>query len=93
MTVRPAPEYSRREELANVLTHLVGVGFSIAALCVLVAYARANGDAYHIVSVSIFGTTLILLYLTSTIYHIVREPSLKHALRTVAHSCIYLLIA
>ena len=93
MTVRSAPEYSRREELANVLTHLAGVGFSIAALCLLVVYARANGDAYHIVSVSIFGTTLILLYLMSTIYHIVREPSLKHALRIVDHSCIYLLIA
>jgi hemolysin III len=85
--------YTRREEYANIATHGLGVALSIAALVLMVAYAVKHGDPYHIVSVSIFGATLILLYLGSTLYHLATHPETKHFLRVVDHSCIYLLIA
>ena len=85
--------YSRREEYANIATHAVGVLFSIVALVLMVIYAAKNGDPYFIVAVSIFGATLILLYLTSTLYHSFRHPRVKHVFRVFDHSCIYLLIA
>lgn len=85
--------YTRREEFANVATHAAGVLLSIVALILMVVYAVHNGDVYHIVSVSIFGATLILLYLMSTLYHVFRHPTVKHVFRVFDHSCIYLLIA
>ena len=85
--------YTRREEYANIGTHAVGVVFSIAALVLMVLYAAKNGDPYFIVAVSIFGATLILLYLMSTLYHSVQHPKVKHVFRVFDHACIYLLIA
>ena len=85
--------YTRREEYANVATHAVGVLLSIVALVLMVIYATENGDPYFIVAVSIFGATLILLYLMSTLYHSFRHPKVKHVFRVFDHSCIYLLIA
>jgi len=85
--------YTRREEYANIATHGLGVLLSIAALVLMVMYAVKHGDPYHIVGVSIFGATLILLYLGSTFYHLATHPETKHVLRVVDHSCIYLLIA
>lgn len=85
--------YSRREEFANVATHAVGVLFSIVALVLMIIYANENGDPYFIVAVSIFGATLILLYLMSTLYHSFQHPKVKHVFRVFDHSCIYLLIA
>ena len=85
--------YTCREEYANIGTHAVGVVFSIVALVLMVLYAVENGDPYFIVAVSIFGATLILLYLMSTLYHSVRHPKVKHVFRVFDHSCIYLLIA
>jgi hemolysin III len=85
--------YTRREEYANIATHGFGVALSIAALVVMVVYAARHGDPYHIVSVSIFGATLILLYLGSTLYHAMRHEKAKEVFRVIDHSCIYLLIA
>ena len=76
-----------------MLTHAAGVAFSIAALVILIRYAVSNGDGYHVVGVSIFGACLILSYLSSTVYHTLREPKIKHAFRVVDHACIFLLIA
>jgi hemolysin III len=85
--------YSRREEAANALTHALGVALSIAGLAVLVTFAALNGDAWRVVSVSIYGATLVLLYLASTLYHAARSPGIKHKLRIFDHAAIYLLIA
>jgi hemolysin III len=81
------------EEIANSVTHGIGVGLSIAGVALLVAVAAQGGDPWRIVSVSIFGTTLVLLYLASTLYHSVQEPTLKRTLRRLDHVGIYLLIA
>jgi len=83
----------RSEELANTLTHGLGVGLSIAGLVMLVVRAALHGTAWEVVSFSIFGSTLILLYLASTLYHGFRSPRIKSIFRILDHSAIYLLIA
>ena len=93
MTESLVHRYTRREEYANIATHALGVALSIVALVLMVIYAARYGDPYHIVSVSIFGATLILLYLGSTLYHAVRHERAKYVFRVIDHSCIYLLIA
>jgi hemolysin III len=85
--------YSSGEEIANSITHGVGVGLSIAGLIVLVVLGALYGDAWHVVSFSIYGGSLVLLYLASTLYHSFRKPKLKRAFRIVDHASIYLLIA
>jgi hemolysin III len=82
-----------RTELANSLTHGVGFALSIAGLVVLVVLAAMHGSALHVAACSIYGATLVLLYLASTLYHSVRTPRLKHVLQVIDHVAIYLLIA
>jgi hemolysin III len=85
--------YSLGEEIANSITHGVGIVLAIAGLAVLAAFASVFGNAWHIVSCSIFGTTLILLYTASTLYHSIQHPRAKMILRRIDHSAIFLLIA
>jgi hemolysin III len=87
------PTYSLGEEIANSVTHGVGIVLAIAGLAVLVAFASLHGDAWHVVSCSIFGAALILLYTSSTIYHSVRAEDAKQILRVLDHAAIFLLIA
>lgn len=82
-----------KAELANTLTHGVGVVASIAVLTMLVIAAVRGGDPWEIVGVSIFGATMLLLYLASTMYHATEHPVRKARLKVVDHSAIYLLIA
>jgi hemolysin III len=80
-------------ELINGVTHGVGLLLSIAGLVVLVVLAASRGGARHVVACSVYGTTLIILYLASTLYHSVTAPRVKEVLRLVDHIAIYLLIA
>jgi len=89
----PSKLQTTGEEIANSITHAIGVGLSIAALVILVVLASRRGDAWKIVSFSIYGTTLILLYLSSTLYHSFVHPKIKNIFRILDHSAIYLLIA
>jgi len=81
------------EEITNSITHGVGIGLSIAALVILVVLASRRGDAWRIVSFSIYGASLILLYISSTLYHSFVNPKIKKIFRIIDHSAIYLLIA
>jgi hemolysin III len=81
------------EEIANAITHGLGLLLSIAGLCVLVTMAAIRGTAWHVVACSIYGSTLILLYLSSTLYHAIQAPRAKNVFRVIDHSAIYLLIA
>ena len=81
------------EEITNSITHGVGIGLSIAALVILVVLASRRGDAWRIVSFSIYGASLILLYMSSTLYHSSVNPKIKKIFRIIDHSAIYLLIA
>jgi hemolysin III len=81
------------EEIAHTLTHGVGILLSIGGLAVLVAFAALYGDAWHIVSSSVYGATLILLYTASTLYHGIPHPQAKSVLKQIDHAAIFLLIA
>lgn len=93
MTHSQLKSYSVGEEIANSATHGVGAALSIAALAVLVTLAGLHGDVWRVVSFSIYGASLVLLYLTSTLYHGFQSPRVKLVFRMLDHSAIYLLIA
>jgi hemolysin III len=89
----PAATYSRGEEIANSLTHGVGVLLSIAGLAVLVTLTALRADAWAVTAGAIFGASMVLLYASSTLYHSLRAPRLKHVVRVVDHVAIFYLIA
>lgn len=93
MTDPSTPRYEIGEEIANAAVHGLGVLLSIGGLALLVVLASLRGNVWHVVSCSIFGATLILLYTTSTLYHTVPGRRAKRALRILDHSAIFLLIA
>jgi hemolysin III len=82
-----------REELANSLSHGVGFMCAVAATPVLIIGASSRGTADDIVGSSVFGATMVLLYLASTWYHAVPVSPLKDRLQKLDHAAIYLLIA
>jgi hemolysin III len=88
-----ATTYTRSEEIANSLTHGMGFLLSVAGLAVLVTFAALHDDAWAVTGCAVFGASLVLLYASSTLYHSLRTPRLKHALRVVDHVAIFLLIA
>jgi len=81
------------EELANSISHGIGLVLSLAGFFALVTLAVLRGGVWHIVGVSVYGASLVTLYLASTAYHGVSRPRIKRALRTADHIAIYLLIA
>ncbi len=85
--------YTIGEEVAHAATHGLGVVLAIAGLTVMVARATLYGTFWHIVGAAIFGSTLVLMYTASTLYHSIPLPRAKKILRVIDHSTIYLLIA
>ena len=85
--------YSLKEEIAHSVTHGIGALLSVIGLAILVVYSSLYGDAWHIVSSSIYGTTLIVLYTASTLYHAITVPNIKQWLQKLDHAAIFLLIA
>jgi hemolysin III len=88
-----AARRNSHEELANSLTHGLGLVLSIAGFVALFVLAILRGSALQIVSCSVYGATLVCLYAASTVYHSVRSRRLKRILKIIDHSSIYLLIA
>ncbi len=85
--------YASVEEKTNIISHAIGFVLSIVALVLLVTYASFYGNILHIVSFSIFGASLILLFAASTFYHSAKKPELRSRLRVIDHASIYVLIA
>lgn len=85
--------YSLFEEKLNIRSHATGIFLSIIALVLLVTHASLNGNVWHIVSFSIFGASLLILYTASTIYHSATDPKRRARLRVLDHASIYVLIA
>ena len=81
------------EEKLNALTHAAGTVLALVGLIVLTVAASLYGTVWHIVSFSIYGTSLFLLYLASTLYHSFSSEKIKHIFKILDHSAIYLLIA
>lgn len=85
--------YSLAEEIANSITHGIGFFLSIAMLSLMVVFSALHGTAWHVVACSLYGSTLILLYLASTLYHSLTSERAKRVLKVIDHSAIFLLIA
>jgi len=89
----PDETYSAPEELAHSLTHGVGLLLGIAALVLLIVFAAAKGTAIHVVSCTIYGVTLVVLYASSTFYHALPPGRGKRVFGILDHAAIFLLIA
>ncbi|MDG3086736.1 hemolysin III family protein [Vibrio hannami] len=87
-------EYSVWEEVANSLSHALGIVLGIVGLVLLLVKANsAHADTLTITSMSIYGASVIILFLASTLYHAIPHQKAKRALKTFDHCAIYLLIA
>jgi hemolysin III len=84
---------SFREEIANSISHGLGLVLAIVALPVLLVAAMKAGSGRNIVGVSVFGGTMVLLYLASTLYHSMTHEEAKRLFRLFDHAAIFLLIA
>jgi hemolysin III len=91
--VRSGRAQTLGEEIANSVTHGVGLLLSLAALAFLVVTAAATGDPWRVTAASVYGATLILLYATSTLYHALPGRRVKAVFQRFDHAAIYLLIA
>ena len=87
------PSYSFGDELASSIIHGLGIVLSIAGLAILVAFAALHGNALTVVACAVFGTSLVLLYTASTLYHSIPLLAAKPTLRALDHIAIYVLIA
>ena len=86
-------EYTKGEEIASSVVHGIGWVLSIAMLVLLVVFSAIFGDAWHIVSCSIYGATIVLMYASSTMYHSLTNKKAKYVFKVLDHSSIYFLIA
>lgn len=90
---RILPTYTKGEEVFNMVTHIVGGGFSVLALLYLVIYCAIKGSVWGVVSCSIYGASLVILYTMSSVYHGLRCNMGKKVMQVLDHCTIYLLIA
>ena len=94
MNARTIPgRYSIGEEIANSLTHALGIILSITGMVILMLSSIGSGNIWRIVSCAVFGAALILLYTASTLYHAVTDSNIKSFMRILDHSAIFVLIA
>lgn len=85
--------YSPKEEKLNIISHGIGWFFSIIALILLILRAKRLGEEIHLISFIIFGSSMVLLYGASTLYHSAKTNSLRRRLNIFDHASIYILIA
>ncbi|MFP4226373.1 MAG: PAQR family membrane homeostasis protein TrhA [Desulfobacterales bacterium] len=92
-TEKEPPKYGLGEEIANSLTHGIGAVLAVIGLIALIIYSGNYRDIWRVVGFSVFGASLFTLYLSSTLYHAFPNGRIKHFLRLMDHSAIFLLIA
>lgn len=85
--------FTKEEEIANAITHGIGALLSIAALVILIVFSNIYGNAWHVVSVTLFGSTMVLMYLSSTLLHSFPAGKIKDIFEIFDHSSIYFFIA
>lgn len=90
---RQLPNYTKGEEIFNMVTHIVGGGIGVIALVICVIISAIKGSAISIVSSSIYGLSLISLYCMSSIYHGLHSGTAKKVMQVLDHCTIYFLIA
>ena len=86
-------KYSIGEEIANSITHGIGALLSLGGAVVLIIFSASHGGAIEILSTVIYGISLFVLYMNSTLYHAIQHKTAKYILEILDHSSIYLLIA
>lgn len=90
---RPMPDYTRGEEIFNMVSHIVGGGFGVAALVLCVVFSAVFNNAWAVVSSAIYGSTMIMLYTVSSVYHGLHMNMGKRVMQVIDHCTIFLLIA
>jgi hemolysin III len=85
--------FSKQEEIANSITHGIGALLSIAALVILIVCSSLYGTAWHVVSFTIFGVSMLILYTSSTLVHSFPQGKAKDVFEILDHSSIYFFIA
>ena len=86
-------QFSLGEEIANAVTHGIGMVLSIAGLVLLIVFSALSGSAWHVVSFTIFGVTMVFLYTSSTLLHSLPKGRAKNIFEILDHSSIYFFIA
>ncbi len=89
---RVLPDYTRGEEIFNFVSHIVGGAFGIIALVSCVLVSAFKGDAWGVVGSAIYGTSLVLLYSVSSVYHALNKNMGKKVMQVIDHCTIYFLI-
>lgn len=90
---RALPEYTKGEEIFNMVSHIVGAALGVVALVLCVVFSAISGSPWAVVSSCIYGASLILLYTISSIYHGLRRSTGKKVFQILDHCTIYFLIA
>lgn len=90
---RILPDYTRGEELFNTISHIVGGGVAVVALVLCVIMAAVHHNVWGVVSGAIYGSTMVLLYTVSSLYHGLRSEMAKKVFQVIDHCTIYFLIA
>ncbi|WP_077211263.1 PAQR family membrane homeostasis protein TrhA [Bacillus dakarensis] len=85
--------FTKGEEIANAITHGIGALLSIAALVILIVFSSIYGNTWHVVSFTLFGSTMLLMYLSSTMLHSLPAGKAKDLFEIFDHSSIYFFIA
>ena len=91
--IKSEPHQTVHEEISNAVTAGIGVVFGIIALIILTKISVGQNNHYKIIASVLFGASLIAMYLSSALYHIVQQPYYKYILKILDHATIYLLIA
>ena len=89
---RVLPDYTKGEEITNMVTHIVGGAFGIVALVLCVVFSAIRHDPYLVVGSAIYGASLIILYTMSSVYHGLRPNMGKKVMQVLDHCTIYFLI-
>lgn len=90
---RVLPDYTRGEEIFNMVSHIVGGAFGMAALATCVVKAFLNGDPYQVVSAFIYGFSMVMLYTVSSVYHGLIPETAKKVMQVIDHCTVFILIA
>ena len=90
---RKLPDYTRGEDIANMVTHIVGGAMGVVTLVLGILLAAFHRNVWGVVSVSIYGATMIALYSVSSVYHGLKPGMGKKVMQVIDHCTIYFLIA
>ena len=89
----PLPDYTRGEEIVNMVTHIIGGALAVAAIPLLVVAASLHGNPWAIVTGAVYGAALVVMFTISSVYHGLRPGMAKRVMRVIDHCDIYFLIA